>query len=313
MFRCLDLDIKISLGQYPGGAFTTGPDQAGLIPTSDGAGEIVAVGESVDKWTIGDRVHSLFSEGWLSGPVQDQYWPTTLGSHTQGCLTQYRIFPAEFCLPIPEHLSYEQAAAIPCAGITAFNALFEFGPPTNRDSTVLVLGSGGVSVLGAQLAKAAGACVIATTSSEEKALKYKALGVDHVINYRDTPAWADEVKRLTGGQGVDQVLEIGGKGTLLEAVKAIKPGGVVHVISIPSEAPSASINDLAISILLKQGKLNGVAVGGKDVAERLDSFISKHKVTPLVDSRVFEWTKAKDAFECLNSGAHFGKVVIKVD
>ncbi|CAE6357179.1 unnamed protein product [Rhizoctonia solani] len=306
-------EIKISLGQYPGGALTTGPDQGGLIPVSDGAGEIVMVGEGVDKWAIGDRIYSLTAESWVRGPIQERYWPTVLGSHTQGCLTQYRIFPAEFCLRIPDHLTYEQAAAIPCAGITAFNALFGSGSDTNQESTVVVLGSGGVSVLGAQLAKAAGAHVIATTSSDEKARKYKALGVDHVVNYRDTPAWADEVKKLTGGQGVDQVFDIGGKGTLLEAVRAIKPGGVVHVISVPSEAPTASINDLSLSLFLKQGKLNGVLAGGKDIAERLDLFISKHSITPLVDSRIFEWTEAKDAFEYLDSGAHFGKVVIKVD
>ncbi|CAE6480436.1 unnamed protein product [Rhizoctonia solani] len=298
--------LNASLGQYPGGAFTTGPDRGGLIPTSDGAGEIVAVGEGVDGWGIGDRVHSLFSEAW------EQDWPTTIGSHVQGCLTQYRIFPANFCLPVPKHLSYEQAAAIPCAGITAFNVLFECSS-TTPDSTVLVLGSGGVSVLGAQFAKAAGARVIATTSSEDKASKYKALGVDHVINYRDTPDWADEVKKLTGGLGVDQVFEIGGKGTLMEAIRAIKPGGVVHVISVSPDAATTSVNELAMSLLLKQGKLNGVVVGGRDIGQRLDSFISKHKITPLVDSKVFEWKEAKDAFEYIQSGAHFGKVVIKVD
>ncbi|KEP47218.1 alcohol dehydrogenase zinc-binding domain protein, partial [Rhizoctonia solani 123E] len=306
------LSTEISLGQYPGGAFTTGPDHGGLVPTSDGAGEVVAVGEGVDGCAIGDRVHSLFSEAWVSGPAQEKDWPTTIGSHVQGCLTQYRIFPANFCLPVPEHLSYEQAAAIPCAGITAFNVLFNHGS-TTPDSTVLVLGSGGVSVLGAQFAKAAGARVIATTSSPDKASKYKALGVDHVINYRDTPNWADEVKKLTGGLGVDQVFEIGGKGTLMEAIRAIKPGGVVHVISVPPEVATTSINELAMALLLKQGKLNGVLVGGRDVGQRLDSFISKHKITPLVDSKVFEWKGAKEAFGYLQSGAHFGKVVIKVD
>ncbi|KEP49221.1 alcohol dehydrogenase zinc-binding domain protein [Rhizoctonia solani 123E] len=320
--------LNASLGQYPGGAFTTGPDHGGLIPASDGAGEIVAVGQGVDKWTTGDRVYSLFSETWESGPVQDHHWSGMVGSHTQGCLTQYRyvfptllktfmyllcsIFSAEYCLPVPEHLSYEQAAAIPCAGMTAFNALFVVST-TTQDSTVLVLGSGGVSVLGAQFAKAAGARVIATTSSESKSHKYKALGVDHVVNYRDTPDWADEVKKLTSGQGVDQVFEIGGSGTLMESIRAIKPGGEVHVISVPAEAATTSISELAMSLLLKQGKLNGVVVGGKDVGQRLNSFISEHKVEPLVDSKVFEWKAAKEAFDYIQSGAHFGKVVIRVD
>ncbi|CAE6480429.1 unnamed protein product [Rhizoctonia solani] len=304
--------LNASLGQYPGGAFTTGPDHGGLIPTSDGAGEIVAVGQGVDKWTIGDRVYSLFSETWESGPVQDHHWSGMVGSHTQGCLTQYRIFPADYCLPVPEHLSYEQAAAIPCAGMTAYNALFVLST-TTQNSTVLVLGSGGVSVLGAQFAKAAGARVIATTSSKAKAQKYKALGVDHVVNYRDTPNWADEVNKLTGGQGVDHVFEIGGNGTLTESIRAIKSGGEVHVISVPADAATTSITELAMSLLLKQGKLNGVVVGGKDVGQWLNSFITEHKVEPLVDSRLFEWKAAKEAFEYIQSGAHFGKVVIKVD
>ncbi|CAE6473378.1 unnamed protein product [Rhizoctonia solani] len=152
----------------------------------------------------------------------------------------------------------------------------------------------------AQFTKAAGARVIATTSSEDRASKYKALGVDHVINYRGNPDWADEVKKLTGGLGVDQAFEIGGKGTLIEAIRAIKPGGVVHVISVWPNAATTSVNELAMSLLLKQGKLNGVVVGvvgGRDVGQRLDPFISKHRITPLVDSKVFEWKEAKDASE----------------
>ncbi|KAH7320524.1 alcohol dehydrogenase [Rhizoctonia solani] len=286
------LDIKVSLGQYAGATFTTGPDNGGLIPTCDGSGEIVAIGEDVTRRTVGDRVHSLF----LS--------------------PQYRIFPADFCMPVPEHLSYEEAASITCAGITAFKCLFESGS-TGPESTVLVLGSGGVSVYGAQFAKAVGARVIATTSSEEKARKYKDIGVDHVINYRDTPNWADEVKNLTVGQGVDQVFEIGGQGTLMEAIRAIKPGGVIHVISAPSipedGTPTTSIQELAIALLLKEGKLNGVVTGARDVAERLDAFISEHNIKPVLDPKVFGWGEAVEAFEYIKGGAHFGKVVIRID
>ncbi|CAE6452249.1 unnamed protein product [Rhizoctonia solani] len=219
---------------------------------------------------------------------------------------------AEFALSVPDHLSYAEAAAIPCAGITAFNALFESGQ-TTKDSTVLVLGSGGVSVYGAQFAKAVGARVIATTSSGEKAEKYKSLGVDHVINYRDTPNWAQEVKRLTDGEGVDQVLEIGGKGTLMEAIRSVKPKGVVHIISGSNEAPSYSAPDLAFAIIGAEAKLNGIATGGKAVAERLDSFIIQHRIKPLLDPKVFGWTEVKEAFRYLEQGSHFGKVVIKID
>ncbi|GAB1519530.1 hypothetical protein RhiTH_002598 [Rhizoctonia solani] len=277
-------------------------DGKGLIPTSDGAGEIVAVGEGVNKWVVGDRVRSLFNELWATGQMQST-GAALPGSGTQGCLAQYRIFPANFVLRVPEHLSFEEAATIPCAGITAFNALFE-SANTTQDSTVLVLGSGGVSVYAAQFAKAIGATVIATTSSKDKIQKYKGLGVDHVINYRDTPGWAQEVKRLTGGKGVDQVLEIGGKGTLMEAIKSIKWKGT---------APEYSMLELAFAIIGSEARLNGIATGGKDIAERLDSFISRHKIKPLVDPRIFEWTEAKDAFQYLDKGSHFGKVVIKVD
>ncbi|CAE6442457.1 unnamed protein product [Rhizoctonia solani] len=223
------------------------------------------------------------------------------------------IFPAEFILPIPDHLSYEESASVICAGITAYNALFEYESIT-PDSTVLVLGSGGISVLGAQLAKAAGARVIATTSSEEKAQKYKALGADYVINYRKVPNWAEEVKKATGGQGVDHVLEIGGKGTLVEAVRSIKVKGVVHIIGLPEdEAPATALYDLAAALVFSQGKTNGVATGGKDLAQRLDSFISKHNLKPWLDSKIFRWEEAREAYGYFQSGAHFGKVVIRID
>ncbi|CCO35373.1 alcohol dehydrogenase [Rhizoctonia solani AG-1 IB] len=223
------------------------------------------------------------------------------------------IFPADFILPIPDHLSYEESASVICAGITAYNALFEYESIT-PDSTVLVLGSGGISVLGAQLAKAAGARVIATTSSEEKAQKYKALGADYVINYRKVPNWAEEVKKVTGGQGVDHVLEIGGKGTLMEAVRSIKVKGVVHIIGLPEdEAPATALYDLAAALVFSQGKTNGVATGGKDLAQRLDSFISKHNLKPWLDSKIFRWEEAREAYGYFQSGAHFGKVVIRID
>ncbi|QRW22571.1 Zinc-binding dehydrogenase [Rhizoctonia solani] len=242
-----------------------------------------------------------------------EYLPTILGSRVQGCLSQYRIFPAKFILPIPDHLSYEEGASTACAGITAFNALFDSGELT-PDSTVLVLGSGGVSVLGAQFAKAAGARVIATTSSQEKAQKYKELGVSHVINYRETPNWAEEVKKVTDGQGVDQVLETSGQGTLMEAIRSLKAKGVVHLIGgSTEEAPTTAYRDLTLGLMSSGGKLNGVTPGGKDVAQRLDSFMTQHKLKPLLDSRVFAWEEADKAFEYLERGAHFGKVVIRVD
>ncbi|KAF8609727.1 zinc-type alcohol dehydrogenase-like protein [Ceratobasidium sp. AG-I] len=303
--------LNFSGKSYPG-PYSKGPDGGGLIPTCDGAGEVVAVGDGVSKWKKGDRVHSLFTEGWLSGPMKPEYFATALGAPVSGCLTQYRIFPEATLLPIPDHLTYEEAATLPCAAVTAWHALFERRPLT-KDSTILVLGSGGVSVFGAQLAKAAGARVIATTSSKEKEAKYKALGVDHVINYREHPEWSEKVKELTGGLGVEHVLEVGGQGTLVQSVKSAQQEGLVHVIGAVAEgSPKETINDLATMLLFGQVSLSGLLVGSKEMAKNLDSFLAEHKVKPVVD-RVFKWTEVIEALEYQRGGSHFGKVVIKIE
>ncbi|QRV75909.1 Zinc-binding dehydrogenase [Ceratobasidium sp. AG-Ba] len=299
-------------GIYPG-PYSTGPDGQGLILGCDGAGEIVAVGEGVDEWKQGDRVHSLFFEDWQTGPIKTKYVGTSLGAQVPGVLAQYRIFRADTILSIPKHLTFEEAATIPCAAVTAWHALFEKVPIT-KDSTVLVLGSGGVSVFGAQFAKAAGARVIATTSSKEKEQKYRALGVDEIINYRETPNWSDKVRELTGGEGVDHVLEVGGQGTLVHSVKSVKREGMVHVIGAVAGGvkPNESISDLANLLLYGQVTMSGIFVGSKEMAQRLDAFIEKHRVKPLVD-RVFGWTEAIEALNYQLKGSHFGKIVIKID
>ncbi|CAE6365669.1 unnamed protein product [Rhizoctonia solani] len=262
---------------------------AAALNYSDGAGKVVAVGEGVTQWKEGDRVHSLFFETWLDGPILPEHNFQALGAGTPGCLTQYRVFKAETLLPIPDHLSYEEAATIPCAALTAWNAFFERKPLSDK-STVLVLGSGGVSVFGAQFAKAAGARVIATTSSEAKAQKYRALGVDDVVNCREHPEWSVKVKELTGGVGVEQVLEVGGEGTIFQSIRSIQREGLIHI----------------------GFQLSGVQVGNKAMCERLDAFISRHTIRPVID-RVFGWTEVIDAFEYQTGGSHFGKVVVKID
>ncbi|KAG8745356.1 hypothetical protein FRC10_008215 [Ceratobasidium sp. 414] len=278
----------------------------------DGAGEIVAIGEGVSDWKKGDRVHSLFFEDWLDGPIKTPYLSTTLGAQVPGVLAQYRIFRPDTLLPIPAHLTYEEASTIPCAAVTAWHAIFEKTPVT-KDSTILVLGSGGVSVFGAQLAKAAGARVIATTSSKEKEEKYRSLGVDHVINYREVPDWSDRVKELTGNDGVDQVLEVGGQGTLVQSVKSVKREGLVHVIgAVAGGQPAENFGDLAMMLILGQATLSGILVGSKEMAQRLDAFIEKHKIKPVID-RVFAWTEAVQALDYQLGGSHFGKIVIKID
>ncbi|CAE6464663.1 unnamed protein product [Rhizoctonia solani] len=307
-------DILISRETYVGPPErSAGPDGQGLILTCDGAGEIVALGEGVTEWKRGDRVHSLFYETWFDGPFESEYMYHTLGGTSTGCLAQYRVFTTESLLPIPAHLSYEEASTIPCAALTAWHAFFEKRPITNK-STVLVLGSGGVSVFGAQLAKAAGARVIATTSSKTKADQYKALGVDEVVNYREFPEWSTKVMELTGGKGVEQVLEIGGEGTILHSVKSIRPDGLVHVIGAvaSSTPPSGSLAELGLSILATPATVSGILVGSKAMCERLDAFITQHKIKPVVD-RVFGWSDVVEALDYQLTGGHFGKIIIKID
>ncbi|QRW18754.1 Zinc-binding dehydrogenase [Rhizoctonia solani] len=247
---------------------------------------VVAVGEGVTQWKKGDRVHSLFFETWFDGPNQDEHMPFTVGG---------------------------EAATIPCAALTAWHSFFEKRPIT-KDSTVLVLGSGGVSVFGAQLAKAAGARVIATTSSKEKAAKYKDLGVDEIINYREVPEWSSKVKELTGGKGVEQVLEVGGQGTLMQSLKSVKREGSVHVIGAVAQGNpgSETLQDLAKTVLFGQISVIGILVGNKAMCERLDAFMAEHKIKPVID-RVFGWSEVVDALDYQLSGSHFGKIVIKID
>ncbi|CAE6482977.1 unnamed protein product, partial [Rhizoctonia solani] len=236
-----------------------------------------------------------------------------LGAGTPGCLSQYRVFKAETLLPIPDHLSYEEAATIPCAALTAWNSFFERQPITDK-STALVLGSGGVSVFGAQLAKAAGARVIATTSSKTKAERYKSLGVDDVVNYREFPEWSIKVKELTGGKGVEQVLEVGGEGTVFQSIKSIERGGLVHMIGAVATGTTSggTVQELGTLILITPATLSGVQIGSKKMCERLDTFITQHKIKPIVD-RVFGWNEVIEAFDYQLTGSHFGKIVIRID
>ncbi|CAE6456171.1 unnamed protein product [Rhizoctonia solani] len=315
-------DILISRETYVGPPErSAGPDGQGLILTCDGAGEIVALGEGVTEWKRGDRVHSLFYETWFDGPFETSLRANICITHSAELLRvalhntarQLRVFTTESLLPIPAHLSYEEASTIPCAALTAWHAFFEKRPITNK-STVLVLGSGGVSVFGAQLAKAVGARVIATTSSKAKADQYKALGVDEVVNYREFPEWSTKVIELTGGKGVEQVLEIGGEGTILHSVKSIRPDGLVHVIGAvaSSTPPSGSLAELGLSILATPATVSGILVGSKAMCERLDAFITQHKIKPVVD-RVFGWSDVVEALDYQLTGGHLGKIIIKID
>src|SRR5690606_32564352 len=286
-------DLAVANGKYIGG-----PVARNVIPLSDGAGEVEAVGDGVTAFSPGDRVVATFTQG---SP------PAALGSPLDGTLTEYAVFPADGLLPIPAHLSFEEAATLPCAGVTAWNALME-GKITRPGDTVLTLGTGGVSILALQIAKAAGARVIITSSSDEKLERAKALGADATINYRRTPDWEKEVLALTGGRGADHVVEVGGAGTLPRSLQAVGQRGEIVLIGVLTP-PSGDLNPHAL--MPKNATLRGVFVGDKPMFEALNRAIDVNAIQPVIDE-VFDFDSAPDAYRRLESAQHFGQLVIRV-
>jgi NADPH:quinone reductase-like Zn-dependent oxidoreductase len=299
-------DLAILKGHYPAAT----ADKA--IPLSDGAGEVVALGEGVTQWKVGARVAATFTPSLLGG--SQRYWqPLTvsLGGDLDGTLAQYIVADEQGLVDIePSGLSYEEAAALPCAGVTAWNALYGGVAPLRAGRTVLVQGTGGVSILAAQLALAAGARVIATSSSDDKLARLEKLGVakSDLINYKTTPEWSVKVLELTGGLGVDHVIEVGGPGTAGQSVASARVGGEIAVIGMVGGV-EGSISPL--SLLFKAVNMRGVIVGNREIFRELLEALGQNKVKPVVD-KVFPFEQAAEAFKYLESGAHFGKVVIKI-
>jgi NADPH:quinone reductase-like Zn-dependent oxidoreductase len=277
-----------------------------LVPLSDGAGEVAAVGEGVTKWKIGDRVCPIFMQGWLDGEIEFKKSKTALGGDLDGCLREFGTFNENGLVSIPEGLDYEEAATLPCAAVTAWNALFESGNLKSGE-TVLLQGTGGVSIFALQFAKAFGAKTIITSSSNEKLERAKQLGADHTINYKENPEWDKAVLEITEKRGVDHVVEVGGAGTMQKSVNAVKIGGHVAVIGVLSGKGDFN----PVSLLMKSVKLQGIFVGSRKMFEDMNAFISEHKIKPLVD-KVFEFAEARDALKTMESASHFGKIVLKV-
>ncbi|KAF8897949.1 hypothetical protein CPB85DRAFT_1229322 [Mucidula mucida] len=299
-------DLMIANNFYPG---LNAPQN--LVPCSDMAGEILAVGEAVTGWKAGDRVCANFTLDHIHGDLDGDIMATALGGFVHGVLTQYRAFPAHSLVRVPEHLSYEEASTLPCAALTAYNALT--GPvKIKAGDTVLVLGTGGVSIFGLQLAVASGATVIATSSSDDKLKIATKLGAKHVINYNKTPAWDEEVLKLTGGRGVDHILEVGGPGTLEKSMKAIRYGGSIHLIGFLAATNQPLANVVGQSVF-RASTLRGILIGSvaqfKDMNRLLES--NPETTRPLID-KVFAFDEAIKAYAYLQSQAHVGKVVIKV-
>lgn len=275
------------------------------ILCSDGAGEVVSAGEGVQGWSAGDRVVVPFFLTWSDGPAKAEYGSSALGGAIDGMLTEYRTVPANALVAVPPSMSFGEAATFPCAAVTAWNALVSSGGVTQAD-TVLLQGTGGVSIFALQIAKLRGATTIVTSSSDEKLERARALGADHTINYRQEPAWDKRVRELTGGAGATHVVEVGGAGTLPMSLRAAAVGAQVSVIGVLTglEQP-LNIGQ----ILMKSLRLQGIYVGSRAMlAEVLDTFASSG-LRPVVD-RTFALKEAKDAIRYLASAQHFGKIVV---
>lgn len=282
------------------------PVKRNVVAVSDGAGEVVAIGENVTRAKVGDRVVTSIFPHWIDGPFSIEY-AAQLGGSLDGMLTEYAALHEETLVPVPDHLSYEEAATLPCAGVTAWNALTG-GMPLLAGQSVLTLGSGGVSLFALQLAKLFGARVIATTSSEEKAASLRSLGADEVVNYCANPDWPAEVRRLTQAEGVNHIVEVGGGSTLEQSLKSVRIGGEIALVGSVAGG-SAKID--ANAIFAAAATLRGIAVGSRVQFENLASAITANRLRPVID-RVFAFDEAPVAFAFYAEGRNFGKVVIKI-
>jgi len=293
-------DLLVSDGRY-------GKVALPLIPLSDGAGEIAAVGQGVIGWKTGDRVAGTFFQGWQSGPFRREMANTALGGALNGMLAEFVALSADGIVAIPPHLTYAEAATLPCAALTAWQALVTRGN-VSADEIVLLLGTGGVSIFALQFAKMHGARVIITSSSDEKLARARKLGADETINYRSVPDWEQEVFRLTNRSGADQVVEVGGTGTFAKSLRSVAPGGQVHLIGgisgFTADVPLAEI-------IRKLAIVRGIYVGSRAMFEAMSRAITRHQTKPVVD-RVFEFTDAPAAYQYQQSGKHFGKLVISI-
>ncbi len=277
-----------------------------LIPLSDGVGEVVAVGEGVTRVKIGDRVAGIFMQKWVAGEFSAEKSNSALGGAIDGVLAEYVMLHEDGVVHVPEHLSDEEAAALPCAAVTAWHGLITEGNLKAGD-TILVQGTGGVSIFALQFAKLVGARVIATSSSDEKLERARQLGAFEGINYKTTPNWDEQVWKLTDGVGVDHVVEVGGAGTLNKSLRAVKVGGRVSLIGVLSGLGG----DIStVSILHKNIRVQGIYVGSREMFEAMNRAIALHKTRPIID-RVFPFEEAREALAYLESGAHFGKICIR--
>jgi NADPH:quinone reductase-like Zn-dependent oxidoreductase len=276
-----------------------------LIPFSDGAGEVIAVGDGVTRVSVNDRVCPMFFQSWFDGGPSAANRRLALGGTRPGVLQEVMVLNAEGVTRIPPHLSFVEAATLPCAGLTAWRALFEEAQ-LRPGQTVLVQGTGGVSIFALQFAKLAGATVIVTSSSDEKLERAKALGADHAINYRSVPEWGKAAADWAGG-GVDHVVEVGGKDTFRQSIEAARVGGTILVIGVLS----GFAQEIAIpSIFSKNLHVIGLSVGSRRMFEGMASAVERSGIKPVID-RTFDFGDVPEALRLMERGGHFGKIAIE--
>src|SRR5215510_4859774 len=282
--------------------------KAPVVPASDGAGEVIEVGAAVTRHKVGDRVAAAFFPNWLDGGMSDHAHAAALGGSHDGMLAEEVVLPETAWVRMPARLSFEAAATLPCAGVTAYHALFEAAQLRAGD-VVLLQGTGGVSMFGLQLARAAGARAIVTSSSAAKRERALALGADHVIDYKAESSWGDAARAWTGGRGADIVIEVGGPGTFDQSVAALRYGGTMSLLGVLTGL-RGEVN--TYGIFHKGLRVAGVYVGSVAMFEGLVRALEARQIDPIID-RTFGFGETKDAYAYLASGAHFGKVVIRVD
>jgi NADPH:quinone reductase-like Zn-dependent oxidoreductase len=278
-----------------------------LIPLSDGVGEVMRVGEGVTRVRVGDRVAGIFAQKWLGGEATKQKLLSTLGGPLDGMLADLVVLHEEGVVPVPAHLSDEEAATLPCAAVTAWSALVVQGG-LKAGETVLVLGTGGVSLFALQFARLLGARVIVTSSSDEKLDRARGLGAAETINYRATPDWEKRVRELTDGAGADHVVEVGGAGTFAKSVRSVRIGGRISLIGNLTGAKT-EVN--LAPILMQNIRVQGIMVGSRETFESMNRALALHELRPVLD-RVFPFAEARAALEHMAGQGHFGKISIRI-
>ncbi|KZL19000.1 Alcohol dehydrogenase [Pseudovibrio axinellae] len=297
-------DLMIAKGAY-------GEMPADLVPLSDGAGTIVEVGSNVSNWKVGDKVMPSFFQDWHEGRFEPGFMASALSSAERpGVLRDFAVFHEDTLVRVPDHLTLEEAATLPCAAVTAWHALFETHRTFSSEDTVLIQGTGGVAIFALQFAKTAGAKVILLSSSDEKLERARQMGADTTINYKKVPLWDQEVLKSTNGKGADIVLDLGGKDTLEKSINAVAAHGIIAQVGVLTGWAAAPQN--ISHLIFNNSSISGVLVGSRTYLERVSDFMSQHTIKPVIHQR-FQFEGVQQAYACMKAAGHFGKITVTIN